>query len=147
MDSSAADNADRLIDIAAGVKASKSAVEERRSRDRVPYDATVALILLGPDGYRSDPMLLRAKDISVGGISVISRNMIHVGAAGAIQLVKSDGRAALVGVEVRHCRYTGRMTHETGMRFTPIPEGLAPCDFLDRQGRMKILIPDEGKGR
>jgi len=143
MDPRTSEQADRLIDIASGGTSGPSGSDERRSRERVPYDATVALILLGPDGYRSEPMLLQAKDISAGGICVISRNMIHVGALGAMQLVRSDGRAALVGVQVRHCRYVGQMLHHTGMQFTDMPDGLSPKDFLDREGRMKILIPKE----
>ena len=143
MDSRTSEQADRLIDLAAGFKPGGRASDERRDRQRVPYDATVALILLGPGGFRSEPILLRAKDISAGGICVVSRNMIHVGAAGAMQLVRSDGRAALVGVQIRHCRYVGQMLHQTGMQFTDMPEGLSPLDFLDRQGRMKILVPKE----
>ena len=140
MESRISEQADRLIDLAAGLKSGEVASDERRSRQRVPYDATVALILLGPDGYRSEPILLRAKDISAGGVCVISRNMIHVGAAGAMQLVRSDGRAALVGVQVRHCRYVGKMQHQTGLQFSDMPEGLSPKDFLDQDGRMKIFI-------
>jgi hypothetical protein len=141
MDSRAQEQADRLIDFAEGILSGAHSADERRSRQRVPYSAMVALILLGPDGYRSEPILLRARDLSGDGICVTGRNMIHVGSAGAMQLVRSDGRAALLGVQVMHCRYVGKMIHHTGMRFTDLPIGLSRLDFVDKHGRMKILIP------
>lgn len=129
---------DRLIDIAANPKGPPSG-NERRNRTRHPYDALVALVLVSPTGDRGQAMILRAKDISMSGISLISRHMIYPGSRGGVQLMRSDGRVAVVGVQVRYCRYTGNMEHHTGLEFTPLPASLAPQDFLDKKGRPVLL--------
>lgn len=123
---------DRLIDVASGVEDDTQTVAERRSRDRHPYEETVAIMLLNPDGKKCGPLVAQAQDISRGGIRVVTRQMIHVGTQGAIQLRKSGGSTVLVGVEAIHCRYIGDMEHHTGLRFAPLPNGLSGSDFDDR---------------
>jgi hypothetical protein len=132
--------ADQFIDIAAGF-AEPTAIDERRARKRVDYDALVALVLIGPTGGRGQPQVVRAKDLSLTGIGVVSRHMMYPGSQGALQIVRSDGRAALVGVQVRHSRYIGNMEHYTGLKFVPLPTDISPMDFLDRHGRMALLDP------
>jgi hypothetical protein len=125
---------DRLIDTAAGLRPQDKVGDERRGKKRHAYDARIVLILITPAGERSRPMLLQARDISMGGMCVVSRQMIHPGLNGALQLVRSDGRTAVVGVSVRYCRYAGRMEHYTGLQFGPLPAGLAAGDFPDGNG-------------
>jgi hypothetical protein len=129
--------ADRMIDAAANPGESNTV--ERRGRKRVPYYGTVALVLVAPTGARSAPMVLQARDISHSGIGVVSRQMIYPGSRGAMQLVRSDGSIALVGVIVTSCRYVGSMRHHTGLMFAPLPPGIGPHEFLDRSGRMRLL--------
>lgn len=132
---------DRLIDIAAGIEPLETALKDRRAKQRTPYDAYVAFLLVAPTGDRGRPLVLRAKDISFTGISVIGRHMIYPGSEGAMQLVRSDGRMALVGVSVRASRYIGHMQHHTGMAFVPLPPGVTAHEFLDRDGRMILMDP------
>ncbi|MHC4948985.1 MAG: PilZ domain-containing protein [Planctomycetota bacterium] len=134
-------HADDLIDVAAGVKTVDDLDTEKRRQERHPYEGLVAIVLLASDGERSRPVVVRAKDISVGGICVVSRQMLHPDSRGAIQMVRSDGTRALVGVQVRFCRYAGAMRHETGMEFTALPEGLTAEDFVDESGQMVVLDP------
>lgn len=130
---------DQIIDIAAGLKPMPAVMSDRRSRRRVPYTAHVALLLIAPTGERSRPMVVRARDISLDGISVAGRQMIYPGSQGAMQLVRSDGRMALVGVAVRNSRYVGEMRHHTGMSFVPLPPGISAREFVGRDGRMVLL--------
>src|SRR5262249_21708696 len=115
--------------------------KDRRSRRRYRYDAYVALLLVAPTGDRGRPQVLRARDISFTGISVRSRHMIYPGSAGALQLLRSDGTVALVGVTVTGSRYLGNMEHLTGMVFTGLPSGVSVDEFLDRHGRLILMDP------
>jgi hypothetical protein len=133
---------DQLIDLAAGVNTAETALlKDRRSRRRFAYDDYVALLLISPIGDRGRPIVLQAKDISYTGISVISRNMIYPGSTGAMQLVRSDGQVALVGVAVKASIYVGDMQHHTGMAFIPLPPGVSANEFLDRHGRLVLMNP------
>ena len=134
-------SSDRLIDIASGAESIGVQEKERRGRQRVPYEALAALILIDDNGRRSSPLVLPTRDISLTGVSVISRGGIREDSRGAMQLVRSDGRRALVGVIVRYCRYVGDMQHHAGMEFAPLPAGLSADDFLDSQGRLCLLDP------
>lgn len=131
-----------MIDRAAGLEAGETITDERRNKARHPYDALVAMVLCDGDGGRSKPQVLQAKDISVGGICLVSRHMMHPGAIGALQLARSDGNVALVGIQVMHCRYVGEMLHQTGLQFIAMPEGLTRDDFLSHEGAMPLLDPN-----
>ena len=132
---------DQFIDIAAGVRKLDHALTDRRNIRRVPYRDYVALLLISPTGDRGRPIVLRARNISVYGISVVSRHMIYPGSVGAMQLLRSDGQLALVGVRVKVSRYIGNMEHHTGMAFMPLPHGVTAEEFLDRNGRLVLMDP------
>lgn len=149
--------ADRLIDIASGVAPAtlEPVTDERRVASRHPYNALVAVVLTSADGTGSRPMLLRTRNISMGGLCVVSRHMLHPETTGAVQLVRSDGTMAVVGVRVTHCRYVGNMEHETGLRFIPLPSMASIERFFDeREQRLRLADPllrenvrvDEGEG-
>ncbi len=132
---------DRLIDLAATTTTTEAPTEERRTTMRLDYDALVAIILLTPEGEKAKPALLRAKDISRGGIRVVGRHQVESGQSGAVQLVRSNGQVALIGIRVQHCeRLDGSTGYELGLQFAPLPAGLSPDDFLDDQ-RLKLLDP------
>ena len=123
--------ADHLIDVACGAApAAKNAQQDRRDRERQPYEASVNLLLLTHAGAVAPLQLLKAKDISAGGLCLRSRNMIHPGQRGAVQLVRSDGSLAVVGVQVLRCLYVGNMTHDIGMRFVDLPAGVTAESFI-----------------
>jgi hypothetical protein len=132
---------DQLIDIASGVRKIDQALMDRRNIRRVPYRDYVALLLISPTGDRGRPIVLRARNISIYGISVVSRHMIYPGSVGAMQLLRTDGRLALVGVRVKVSRYIGNMEHHTGMAFMPLPHGVTAEEFLDRNGRLVLMDP------
>jgi hypothetical protein len=132
--------ADRIIDQAAALEAGACCpVVEQRRQQRFDYKALVGLMLSRPGGSRSEPMVLRARDISSGGVSLLSSHPIAAGSEGVMQLVRSDGQFALVGVVARHCRYAGHMEHRTGFQFAPLPEGFRREDFLDEEGRLVLF--------
>jgi hypothetical protein len=131
---------DQLIESAAHVKGGEpSILERRRVIRRVAYHDYVALLLISPTGDRGRPVVLRARNISLYGISVVSRHMIYPGSVGAMQLLRSDGRLALVGVRVKASRYIGNMEHHTGMAFVPLPHGVSADEFIDRHGRLMLM--------
>jgi hypothetical protein len=134
--------ADRIIDHAAALQPGAACpTKDQRRKRRTPYRALVGVVLRRSDGTRTEPMVLRARDISSGGVSVMSSHAIPSGGVGVMQIVRSDGRFALVGVVARHCQYAGHMEHRTGFEFVPMPEGFSRAEFLDEQGRMILLDP------
>jgi hypothetical protein len=131
--------ADRLIDIASGKINPAALSSDRRNRRRIPFDATVAVVLMGPDDRIGRPMALQAKDISIGGMCVTSRKMLYPGSRGAMQLVRSNGQMAIVGVQVQHCRYAGEMQHHIGFKFIPLAANVDAKAFVGRNGQMIVL--------
>lgn len=107
---------------------------ENRDMDRYPYHGHIVLILLDYSGNPSPPLLLRAADISTGGIGVVSRHMFHTGSIGAVQMLRSDGKAEIIGVKVKHCRYAGDMKHHSGFEFAPVPERIKESYFMSSNG-------------
>ena len=61
---------DRVIDAGGAVPGR----DRRRTSERVPYNANVAIVLQTGDGDRLGPILAEAKDISLDGITVTYPN-------------------------------------------------------------------------
>lgn len=134
-------DADRMIDIAAGVADVAVATQERRSEKRYPYTQLVGAAQIGERGDIREPQGLQAKNISVGGICLTGRAVFSAGTRVVMQLVRSNGSSAIVGGRVQHCRYIGDMQHETGILFTPLPPNVNPGEFIDTAGQMRVLHP------
>jgi hypothetical protein len=112
---------------------------ELRDSDRHSYKGYLVLILLDRSGNPGEPIFLQAENISTGGIGVVSRYMFHVGSIGAAQLLRSDGKTAIVGVEVKHCRYVGDMRHSSGFQFTAVPPRIKQSHFMTENGRRSLI--------
>lgn len=132
---------DQLIDCASGITSACDIASDRRNQKRHPYSLLVGLILHDENRNLMPPLLLRANDLSVGGIGVCSREPIEVGRKGVLQLVRSNGNLALAGVEVMHSRYCKDLEHIVGLSFIPMPPGFRTEDFLDDQGRLALFDP------
>ncbi len=132
---------DQIIDAAQSLPAGQRSDVEKREQRRHSYTALVALILSTPEGRRTGPMVMRAGDLSAGGIQVISSQPLPAGSQGVIQLVRSDGQFALVGIQVRHSRYVGDLAHRSGLEFIGLPDGFAREEFLDERGRLILFDP------
>lgn len=131
---------DAIIESARGLFSGGQDAPEERQRKRVKFDVQLPLILITRDGQRWGPMLVRGWDLSACGMSVVTRQMIHEGLRGVVQLRRSNGQMAMIGVEVMHCRYIGAMQHLTGLRFTrEAPDQLSPEAFIGRDGSMMRL--------
>jgi hypothetical protein len=133
---------DRLIDIARG--SAQVSAEERENRDtkRVAFSGSVALVQVTATGDRTRPLIVRCKNISPGGLCIVSRQMLHIGHGGAVMMQRSNGTTVLLGARVVHCSYIGNMEHESGIEFTPLPEGISERDFHDAQGNL-VRLPLE----
>jgi hypothetical protein len=123
---------DQLIDEASELT---SSVVERRSQQRHPFDGRIVMLLLSETGTPLPPIVVHGKNISSGGMCVVSRQMIHPESLGAIQLARTDGRVALIGIQVRYSVYVGNMRHNTGIEFVPLPPTIEANDFLDPDGK------------
>ncbi len=91
------------------------------SRHDWPIDLQIAWL----DEVRStriETLYLRAQNLSIGGIGLRSRCMIHPGQIGVILLEKGTGEALMRGVEVHHCQYSSEhQTHIIGCGWVEIP--------------------------
>ncbi|MHC5005147.1 MAG: PilZ domain-containing protein [Planctomycetota bacterium] len=133
---------DRIIDAAESLQAGDAMLpEEKRQQKRYEYSALVALLLRGPDGTRSRPIVVRGSDLSSGGLCVLSSIPLAVGGRGVMQIVRSNGQFALVGFQVRHCRPLGNADYCAGLQFCSLPEGFTREEFLDAQGNLLLLDP------
>jgi len=135
---------DRVIDMASGAVPKDDSLAEHRDARRVPCDQKVALVQRTPDGGKTISTIVQCKDISPGGMCVLSRYMLHVGHEGAILITRSNGEQVIIGVKVVHCRYVGKMGHESGLEFLDSADGFKLDDFRDQQGNMPQLA---GSGR
>lgn len=91
----------------------------RRRADRSAYEASVALAVMRGDEF-GKPVVVQATDISVSGIGIVSRQMMHEGTVGALHLLMPGDGTTVVGVEVMNCQYIGEMNHRIGLRFTEL---------------------------
>lgn len=137
----AATDADRMIDIAAGVADEAVVSQERRNEKRYPYTELVGAAQIDSQGGVKEAQGLQGKNISVGGICLTGRAVFTAGTNVVMQLVRSNGSSAIVGGRVQHCRYVGDMQHETGIVFTPLPSNVKRAQFIEESGRMRVLHP------
>ena len=49
---------------------------------------------------------------------------------GVVQIVRTDGRFAIVGIEIRHCRRAGPHEYRVGVQFGPLPDGFTREETL-----------------
>ena len=130
---------DHLIDIASGEVQIEEADREKRQLMRCDHDGLVALVQMTPEGPKSIPTIVRCKNISPGGMCVVSQYMLHAGYEGAVLMQRSDGEEVIIGVKVVHCRYVGEIRHEAGIEFIELPVDFSMEDFRDTQGNMPRL--------
>lgn len=68
-----------------------------------------------------EPIMVQTADLSAGGLSLLTRGMVHNGRRGIVLLVKKGGEPMLRCFEVIHCRYVGQSRHVVGARWAPLP--------------------------
>jgi len=130
-----------MIDIASGDLAAQVLESDRRCRRRHPFEALVAIRFFESDGLSDETKIFQARDISVGGLSVESAEQVESGTSGVMQIVRSNGHVALVGVAVRHTRAVNNDLYQIGLAFGPLPGGLRVEDFLDDSGGLPLFDP------
>lgn len=134
---------DRIIDIARGVAVADTADNEHRHTRRMDYDGAVALVQITPDGGKSIPTIVRCRNISAGGMCILSRYMLHVGYEGAVLMTRSDGQRVILPGRVVHCKYIGDMLHESGIEFIQPTVLFYLEDFCDARGDLPQLEPPQ----
>jgi hypothetical protein len=133
------DALDRVIDMASGAVPKSDLLAEHRGDRRLPMSQKVAFVQRMPDGGKSICTVVQGKDISPGGMCIISRYMLHIGQKGAVLLTRSNGKQVIIGAKVVHCRYVGPAGHESGLEFLDSVDGFTIEDFRDQQGNMPQL--------
>ncbi len=133
---------DQIIDAAARIAPGFCPVEDRRHSRRLPYNAPVAIQFIESDGTRRPAFSGRGRDLSTSGIKIDCKQNVAPGTRGVIQLARSNGQIALIGITVMHCRADAASSaHTLGLRFAPLPEGVAVADYCDKHGRLMLLDP------
>ena len=115
---------------------STSVGRNKRTANRHEWSNCVQVAWVG-EPYQGDinPITLEARDISVGGLSIRSRAMMHPGQFGIILLGRGKNDILVRGVEVRFCRYDKeRREHIIGCCWSSIP----------KQINLEVLEHDDG---
>lgn len=133
---------DEMIDMARGA-AMDPTLRENREMRRQPFHSKVAIVQYTPDGRKTLPLIADGKDISPGGLCVISRYMLHPNHVGAVLFQRSNGEDVLIGMRVIYSRYAENGVHESGLMFNAIPDGIGIDDFRDQMGRTPNLAVRE----
>ncbi|MCZ6834139.1 MAG: PilZ domain-containing protein [Planctomycetota bacterium] len=140
MTGTSSNSVNQIIDKATG-SSENAEKKERRGQKRHPYELLVGLILVDEQGQCSDSIVLRAINLSPGGVCLSSRQALEPGQQGVVQLMRTNGTYALAGVEIRHCHYIEDQNHIVGLQFKPFPKGLKRESFLDEQGHLRLFDP------
>jgi hypothetical protein len=137
-----ASQVDQIIDAAASIAPGACPIDDRRQNRRLPYNAPVAMQFLARDGAKQPPITGRGRDLSASGIKIDCDSSVPAKSTGVIQLVRSNGQIALIGVKVMYCRPDdASRSHTLGLQFAPLPESIAIADYCDQQGKLKLLDP------
>ncbi|MBL0922181.1 MAG: hypothetical protein IBJ10_08655 [Phycisphaerales bacterium] len=131
--------------IGAGRKPSED--NDRRDHGRHPYHKDVPVYWLGELNRSSEVALLRASDVSVGGIRLVCRHMLYPGAKGVVQLTRQAAEHAIVGIEVMYTDYIGDMRYASGCRFIAVPQELLSTRFMQGDGGVALMRPGERLAR
>ena len=100
----------------------------KRTARRYEWSNSIQIIWMN-EPYRSDvqPITLKARDISEGGMCLISRCMAHPGQFGIALLGRGQNETLIRGVEVRYCKYdTNLQEHIIGCSWSKLPDHITP---------------------
>lgn len=137
------DRFDRIIDIARGAAPAGPSERENREACRIPYMGTVAIVLIAPSGGKTAPALVACRDISTGGLRVLSSNELPVGSRGGVLIMKSDGEPVVLGARIVHVRRHGSLGFDCGLEFEVEPSAVSMLDFKDAAGN----VPEIGSAK
>ena len=120
---------DRAIEIAQGIVSPGPAEREARAFKRLPYEAWIMFVEVSPTGAKTEPITMRAIEISAGGMSLKSATRVEPGTRGGVMIGKSGGDPAVLGALIVHCRPAEDSSHECGLAFGELPAGITLDDF------------------
>lgn len=113
---------------------------EQRRHERFPFHHPVQVAWLHR-GRPTAAVAAIAHDISQGGISFLSRSMVHGRTHGVLLVVRRAAEPILRGIEVMHCQYLGDCEHLVGAKWIPLPTGLRASVRSDHLGTHLIIQP------
>jgi len=122
-------------------------MDERRDNTRHSYHRDIPVYWISELNRNTDVSLLRACDVSVGGVRLLSRCMLYPGAKGVVQLSRNNQEHAIVGIEVLYTDYIGDMRYASGCRFIAVPAELLSTRFMMSDGGVVLLRPGQRLGR
>ncbi len=123
-------------------RVSSSSKREDRLHSRHDWQKAVQVAWISaPDEIPKSPSLVRAHNISAGGLALRSRCMVHPGQLGVVLLGKGSEDALTRGIEVRHCEYDDKLKlHIVGCGWVEIPCFVRATVVEDARHGMKLLI-------
>lgn len=112
---SKAERAKLVTDFAA--RGSRSA-DERRKQPRLPYDRQAGLIVQmhHPGGSMAN-YLVRARNLSSGGIAFFHGSFVHMDTRCAVALLTTDNKVIRVEGRVVRCQHVRKHIHDVGVAF------------------------------
>lgn len=142
----AASEAEAATDVAAPIDPTEvdysSTKTDKRRHKRFEFHADVPVLWFTRDASLK-VIEMRTADISIGGVRLVGKTMMHRGVRGAMQLRKPDGELALLGLEVCYSTYAGRMRYAIGCQFVLLAEEIMSAWFLDRNKACIVLRPGD----
>jgi len=133
-------------DEAARQDACASHAEGRNQRvyTRHEWTSVVQIAWLGDLLSEPETIEYRARDLSAGGVSILSRAMIPLERKGIVLLGEGREQTIIRGIAVRHCEYKPDLgRYLIGCAWAAIPEGVKPVLASHPHGqRMHVRLVD-----
>ena len=95
-------------------------IADRRRHERHAYAQRVQVRWIDKNRPSQPAETIETTDISMGGLQVYTRRMMHVGERGVAELPRAGSGKTVVGIEVANCRYVGEMRYCVGCRFVKL---------------------------
>lgn len=98
--------------------------QEQRQSSRIPLQSTATVVIIAGENRGKHQVVMR--DLSVGGVGLITRFSMTTGDRFALLLERDGQTPAGVACEVRHCRKVSAGLYSVGSRFV--------SDLVERDG-------------
>ncbi|MCA9293890.1 MAG: hypothetical protein KDA20_08760 [Phycisphaerales bacterium] len=94
----------------------------------MPLNRPIEMTVLADEATPAHRVKVRAMDVSRSGLGVVTRATLRPGMRAVLPMTRSDGRRALLGVEVMHAHIVGDGANAlgcaAGLRFFKLPRRL-----------------------
>lgn len=106
---------------------SKGKPSAKRIYRRLGYEQPKLCIRIECDGHNSTPLVVAARNLSQGGISILHSNFMYNGTTLSVDLINTKGEIVMKHGTVTRCEHRGGRVHEIGIKFD---DEISLRDFL-----------------